>query len=45
MIAGAPIPRHLMELMVNDLGMTEFVSSYGMSYATTNEVNRDTNPC
>lgn len=29
MIAGAPIPRHLMELMVNDLGMTEFVSSYG----------------
>jgi acyl-CoA synthetase (AMP-forming)/AMP-acid ligase II len=29
-IAGAPVPRHLMELLVNDLGMTEFTSSYGM---------------
>ncbi|KIW21632.1 hypothetical protein PV08_02212 [Exophiala spinifera] len=26
-IAGAPVPRHLMELLVNDLGMTEFTSS------------------
>lgn len=30
-IAGAPVPRHLMELMVNNLGMTEFTSSYGES--------------
>ena len=35
MIAGAPIPRHLMELMVNDLGMTEFVSSYGKPLTST----------
>jgi acyl-CoA synthetase (AMP-forming)/AMP-acid ligase II len=28
-IAGAPVPRHLMELLVNDLGMMEFTSSYG----------------
>lgn len=28
-IAGAPVPRHLMELLVHDLGMTEFTSSYG----------------
>ncbi|KAL6248645.1 putative NRPS-like protein biosynthetic cluster [Rhinocladiella similis] len=33
-IAGAPVPRHLMELLVNDLGMTEFTSSYGLTEAS-----------
>lgn len=28
-IAGAPVPRYLMELLVNEFGMTEFTSSYG----------------
>ena len=30
-IAGAPVPRHLMELMVEDLGMNQFTSSYGIT--------------
>ncbi|OAL18527.1 hypothetical protein AYO22_10504 [Fonsecaea multimorphosa] len=33
-IAGAPVPRHLMELMVHELGMTEFTSSYGLTEAS-----------
>ncbi|RMZ76516.1 hypothetical protein DV738_g4887, partial [Chaetothyriales sp. CBS 135597] len=33
-IAGAPVPRHLMELLVHDLGMTEFTSSYGLTEAS-----------
>ena len=33
-IAGAPVPRHLMEVMVHDLGMTEFTSSYGLTEAS-----------
>lgn len=33
-IAGAPVPRHLMEIMVNELGMTEFTSSYGLTEAS-----------
>lgn len=33
-IAGAPVPRHLMELLVNDFGMTEFTSSYGLTEAS-----------
>lgn len=28
-IAGSPVPRHLMELMVREFGMDEFTSSYG----------------
>jgi acyl-CoA synthetase (AMP-forming)/AMP-acid ligase II len=28
-IAGSPVPRHLMELMFKEFGMTEFTSSYG----------------
>ena len=28
-VAGAPIPVHLMEKMVNEFGMMEFTSSYG----------------
>lgn len=30
-IAGAPVPRHLMELLVNEFGMVEYTSSYGKS--------------
>lgn len=33
-IAGAPVPRHLMELLVNDFNMTEFTSSYGLTEAS-----------
>jgi mevalonyl-CoA ligase len=33
-IAGAPVPRYLMELLVDDLGMTEFTSSYGLTEAS-----------
>jgi acyl-CoA synthetase (AMP-forming)/AMP-acid ligase II len=33
-IAGAPVPRHLMELLVNDFGMHEFTSSYGLTEAS-----------
>lgn len=28
-IAGAPVPRHLMEMMYDEFGMREFTSSYG----------------
>jgi acyl-CoA synthetase (AMP-forming)/AMP-acid ligase II len=28
-IAGAPVPQHLMQLLVHELGMTEYTSSYG----------------
>lgn len=30
-IAGSPVPKYLMEKLVNELGMTEFTSSYGNS--------------
>ena len=33
-IAGAPVPRHLMNLLVHDLGMTQFTSSYGLTEAS-----------
>jgi long-chain acyl-CoA synthetase len=33
-IAGAPVPRYLMELLVSKLGMTEFTSSYGLTEAS-----------
>ncbi|KAK4457157.1 putative long chain fatty acid acyl-CoA [Cladorrhinum samala] len=33
-VAGAPVPRYLMELMVSKLGMTEFTSSYGLTEAS-----------
>lgn len=33
-VAGAPVPRYLMELMVNRLGMREFTSSYGLTEAS-----------
>ncbi|KAI2623938.1 4-coumarate-CoA ligase [Hypomontagnella submonticulosa] len=33
-IAGAPVPRYLMELLVERFGMTEFTSSYGLTEAS-----------
>lgn len=33
-IAGAPVPRHLMEQLVSRLGMSEFTSSYGLTEAS-----------
>lgn len=33
-IAGAPVPQHLMELMVQEFGMIEFTSSYGLTEAS-----------
>lgn len=33
-VAGAPVPRYLMELMVHKFGMTEFTSSYGLTEAS-----------
>ncbi|KAG5969868.1 hypothetical protein E4U55_001947, partial [Claviceps digitariae] len=33
-IAGAPVPRYLMELLVHRFGMTEFTSSYGLTEAS-----------
>ncbi|KAL2129096.1 hypothetical protein VTI74DRAFT_8213 [Chaetomium olivicolor] len=33
-IAGAPVPRYLMEMLVKRLGMTEFTSSYGLTEAS-----------
>ncbi|OIW22673.1 acetyl-CoA synthetase-like protein [Coniochaeta ligniaria NRRL 30616] len=33
-IAGAPVPRYLMELLVSKLGMMEFTSSYGLTEAS-----------
>ncbi|KAF2220764.1 hypothetical protein BDZ85DRAFT_267108 [Elsinoe ampelina] len=33
-IAGAPVPRYLMEMLVNELGMSEFTSSYGLTEAS-----------
>ena len=29
-IAGSPVPKHLMESMMSEFGMTEFTSSYGV---------------
>jgi acyl-CoA synthetase (AMP-forming)/AMP-acid ligase II len=33
-IAGAPVPRYLMDLLVNRFGMREFTSSYGLTEAS-----------
>ncbi|KAK7918028.1 hypothetical protein PG985_009902 [Apiospora marii] len=33
-VAGAPVPRYLMELMVERFGMSEFTSSYGLTEAS-----------
>ncbi|KAK8123908.1 Acyl-CoA ligase sidI [Apiospora kogelbergensis] len=33
-VAGAPVPRYLMERMVERFGMTEFTSSYGLTEAS-----------
>ena len=41
-IAGAPVPRYLMELLVSKLGMTEFTSSYGLTEASPTCFNAHT---
>ncbi|KAI0165550.1 hypothetical protein GGR57DRAFT_489211 [Xylariaceae sp. FL1272] len=33
-IAGAPVPRYLMELLISRFGMSEFTSSYGLTEAS-----------
>ncbi|KAH8817446.1 hypothetical protein F5884DRAFT_668161 [Xylogone sp. PMI_703] len=33
-IAGAPVPRHLMKRLVQELGMKEYTSSYGLTEAS-----------
>jgi acyl-CoA synthetase (AMP-forming)/AMP-acid ligase II len=33
-VAGAPVPRYLMDQMVERLGMIEFTSSYGLTEAS-----------
>ncbi|PHH81938.1 hypothetical protein CDD82_7477 [Ophiocordyceps australis] len=33
-VAGAPVPRYLMKLLVERFGMTEFTSSYGLTEAS-----------
>ncbi|KAJ5490719.1 Acyl-CoA ligase sidI [Penicillium diatomitis] len=33
-IAGAPVPRHLMKRLLEDLNMTEYTSSYGLTEAS-----------
>lgn len=38
-IAGAPVPKQLMELLVHELGMTEFTSSYGLTEASPTVFN------
>ncbi|KAF2259740.1 acetyl-CoA synthetase-like protein [Lojkania enalia] len=41
-VAGSPVPRWLMERMVNELGMTEFTSSYGLTEASPTVFNAHT---
>jgi mevalonyl-CoA ligase len=38
-VAGSPVPRWLMERMVNELGMIEFTSSYGLTEASPTVFN------
>lgn len=33
-VAGAPVPKHLMEVMVHEWGMGQFTSSYGLTEAS-----------
>lgn len=42
-IAGAPVPRPLMERLVNELGMREFTSSYGLTEASPTCFNAENN--
>ncbi|PVI04078.1 acetyl-CoA synthetase-like protein [Periconia macrospinosa] len=41
-VAGSPVPRWLMECMVDQLGMTDFTSSYGMTEASPTIFNAHT---
>ncbi|CAI6326397.1 unnamed protein product [Periconia digitata] len=41
-VAGSPVPRWLMERMVNELGMSDFTSSYGMTEASPTIFNAHT---
>ncbi|TLD39662.1 mevalonyl-CoA ligase [Venturia nashicola] len=41
-IAGAPVPRHLMEMMYEEFGMREFTSSYGLTEASPTVFNAHT---
>jgi len=41
-VAGSPVPRWLMERMVDDLGMADFTSSYGLTEASPTVFNAHT---
>lgn len=41
-VAGSPVPRWLMERMVEDLGMSDFTSSYGLTEASPTVFNART---
>src|SRR5262245_20763177 len=41
-VAGSPVPKWLMERMVEDLGMTDFTSSYGLTEASPTVFNAHT---
>lgn len=41
-VAGSPVPRWLMERMVDELGMTDFTSSYGLTEASPTVFNAHT---
>ncbi|KAF9741157.1 hypothetical protein PMIN06_005553 [Paraphaeosphaeria minitans] len=41
-VAGSPVPKWLMERMVNELGMIEFTSSYGLTEASPTVFNAHT---
>ncbi|KAF2449194.1 acetyl-CoA synthetase-like protein [Karstenula rhodostoma CBS 690.94] len=41
-VAGSPVPKWLMERMVNELGMMEFTSSYGLTEASPTVFNAHT---
>jgi acyl-CoA synthetase (AMP-forming)/AMP-acid ligase II len=41
-VAGSPVPKWLMERMVDELGMSEFTSSYGLTEASPTVFNAHT---
>ncbi|KIW00356.1 uncharacterized protein PV09_08068 [Verruconis gallopava] len=41
-IAGSPVPKHLMKLMSNEFGMTQWTSSYGLTEASPTCFNATT---
>lgn len=42
-VAGSPVPKWLMERMVNELNMSDFTSSYGLTEASPTVFNAHTN--